>query len=76
MAMPLALTSSCIGTEPELSISTKLPTNERKTPRQKTAIYCSPHTISGLKILHSSPGQSFDTNRVTTNAATMKCSAR
>src|SRR5882762_7942361 len=76
IVIPATLTNICVIKEPELVINTKWPANERKTPTQNTASDCWPHMMSGLKICHSSPRQSFDTNRVTTNTMTTKCRTR
>ena len=42
------------------------------TPTQKTASDCWPHTITGSKTFHSSPGQSFGRKRMTMITITAK----
>ena len=64
IAMPVTLTKICANSEPELIISSKWPTKDRKTPTQNTASDCWPQTMSGSNIFHSRPGQSFGTNRI------------
>src|SRR3954452_12206213 len=75
-AIPDALTKICDHIEPELSISMKWPTNERKTPTQNTASDCWPHLMTGSQILHSRPGQSFFTNVTVRTTMTTKCRKR
>src|SRR5713101_8769614 len=76
IATPAALTKSCASREPELVISAKWPTTDRKTLTQNAASDFWPQVMIGLKICHSSPRQSFGTSRVTTYAMTMKCKTR
>ena len=40
IAMPVTLTKICANSEPELSDSSKCPTNDRNTPTQNTASDC------------------------------------
>src|SRR5215467_13602593 len=40
MAIPTALTSTCMNTASEISLKTKWPANERKMPRQKISREC------------------------------------
>mgnify|MGYP007006509512 CR=1 FL=1 len=70
--MPITLTPSCAQTVPQLSISTKCATNDRKMPTQNTSSDCCPHLISGSIHFDSSRLQSFGTNRVMKNAITTK----
>ena len=76
IAIPVTLTKICANSEPELSISSKCPTKDRNTPTQNTASDCWPQTITGSNTFHSSPGQSFGTNRITRITITTKCRKR
>ena len=40
IAIPVTLTKICANSEPELSIYSKCPTKDRKTPTQNTASDC------------------------------------
>ena len=40
IAIPVTLTKICANSEPELIISSKCPTKDRKTPTQNTASDC------------------------------------
>src|SRR3954471_16327806 len=74
--IPPTLTKICTSSEPELSDSMKCPTKDRNTPTQNTASDCWPQTTSGSNTLHSSPGQSFGTKRMTMITITTKCRKR
>ncbi len=74
--MPTTLTSTCAVSEPELIVSRKCATKDRKMPTQNTASDCWPHLIIGRNTFHSRPGQSFGRNRTTRKAISTKCSTR